>query len=368
MHTDSSTQPIAVLGAGSYGTALAIAFGKVMPVTLWGHNPDVMAELRESRKNEKYLPGVAFPAKLEIADDLATVCAQSQLLLIAIPSHALPEFLVQLKPYITDEHFLLIASKGLEQKTGRLFSDIIPEIYPNNKFGFISGPSFAKEVAQGWPTALSVASKHETFLRKIFLRMHDVRQPLKLYYEADMIGLQVAGAVKNVIAIAVGISDGLGFGANTRAALITHGLDEIATLGKSFGADPKSFTGLSGFGDLILTCTDNQSRNRRFGLLLGKGYTPEQAIAEIGQVVEGYYNTRETITLASQKNVCLPVIQKVYEILFCNKSPRRAATELLIAIHIDDSGDVSKDSKEAESRYETSFAAKGSYIPPHQQN
>lgn len=329
-------QTIGVLGAGSYGTALAIAFSKVMPVMLWGHKAQAQQEMAESRQNSQYLPGITFPEKLEVCLDLDEVCRKCTLLLIAVPSHALPDFLHSLKGHINDQHFLLIASKGLEQITGRFFSDIIPEIFPHNRFGFISGPSFAKEVAIGWPTALAVASPEIAFLRhQIFEPMHSIRQPLKLYYVKDMIGLQIAGAIKNVIAIAVGLSDGLGFGANTRAAVITHGLEEIATLGKLYGALPETFQGLSGFGDLILTCTDDQSRNRRFGLLLGKGYTPEQAIEIIGQVVEGYYNTRETITLARKVNVELPIIQKVYDILFNKKSPKRAASELLLAIHND---------------------------------
>ncbi|MFC6276278.1 NAD(P)H-dependent glycerol-3-phosphate dehydrogenase [Psittacicella hinzii] len=327
-------QTIGVLGAGSYGTALAIAFAKVMPVMLWGHNPEAMAQMAEKRENSQYLPGITFPEKLEITADLEQVCAKCTLLLIAVPSHALPEFLRSIKPVINDSHFLLIASKGLEPKTGRFFSDIIPEIYPNNRFGFVSGPSFAKEVAYGWPTALAVASKDIKFIRyEIFAPMHKIRQPLKFYYVEDMIGLQVAGAIKNVIAIAVGLSDGLGFGANTRAAVITHGLEEISTLGKLYGAEASTFQGLSGFGDLILTCTDDQSRNRRFGLLLGQGYSPEQAIQIIGQVVEGYYNTRETMTLAQKVNADLPIIQKVYDILFNKKSPKRAASELLLSIH-----------------------------------
>lgn len=327
-------QTIGILGAGSYGTALAIAFAKVMPVILWGHRPDAMEKMAQTRQNSEYLPDITFPEKLEVSKDLDHVLETCNLLLIAVPSVVLSDFLKSLKGKIKPHHFLLIASKGLEQKTGRFFSDIIPEIFPENHFGFISGPSFAKEVARGIPTALAVASKDIKFLRKeIFPPMHNIRQPLKLYYVEDMIGLQIAGAIKNVIAIAVGLSDGLGYGANTRAAVITHGLEEISTLGKLYGADASTFQGLSGFGDLILTCTDDQSRNRRFGLLLGQGLTPEQAIEKIGQVVEGYYNTRETITLARKVNVELPIIQKVYDILFNNKSPKRAAGELLLAIH-----------------------------------
>lgn len=294
--------------------------------------------MAERRENEKYLASYIFPTMLEISTDLEQICKECKLLLISVPSHVLPQFLESLKPYITDDHFLLIASKGLENNTGRFFSEIIPEIYPNNKFGFISGPSFAKEVAGGMPTALAVASKDIAILRKYFDPMHRIRQPLKLYYVEDMIGLQVAGAIKNVIAIAVGLSDGLGYGSNTRAALITQGLEEIATLGKLYGADAETFQGLSGFGDLILTCTDNQSRNRRFGLLLGQGFTPEEAMQKIGQVVEGYYNTRETMTLARKVNAPLPVIEKVYDVLFTGKSPRRASSELLLSIHNNDLG------------------------------
>ncbi|RIY37180.1 NAD(P)H-dependent glycerol-3-phosphate dehydrogenase [Psittacicella gerlachiana] len=327
-------QTIGVLGAGSYGTALAIAFAKVMPVVLWGHRTQAMQEMAVKRENSEYLPEIPFPENLEVTDNLESVLKKCTLLIIAVPSAVLPDFLKSIKNELEPHHFLLIASKGLEQKTGRFFSDIIPEIFPHNHFGFISGPSFAKEVARGIPTALAVASKDTKFLRnQIFAPMHKIRQPLKLYYVEDMIGLQIAGAIKNVIAIAVGLSDGLGYGANTRAAVITHGLEEISTLGKLYGADASTFQGLSGFGDLILTCTDDQSRNRRFGLYLGQGLTPEQAIEKIGQVVEGYYNTRETMTLARKVNVELPIIQKVYDILFNHKSPKRAAGELLLAIH-----------------------------------
>lgn len=334
---ESNQVQIAVLGAGSYGTALAIAFSRVMPVVLWGRNPEAMREMDELRENIKYLPSNIFPQNLQVKWDLEQVCNQCKLLLISVPSHTLTQFLKELKPFINDDHFLLIASKGLESKTGRFFSEIIPELYPNNKFGFISGPSFAKEVARGIPTALAVASDNTEIVRKYFDPMHKVRQPLKLYYVRDMIGLQISGAIKNVIAIAVGLSDGLGYGANTRAALITHGLEEIATLGKLYGATAETFQGLSGFGDLILTCTDDQSRNRRFGLLLGQGFTSQEAMERIGQVVEGYYNTRETQTLANKVNVNLPVINKIYEILFNGKSPKRASHELLLAIHSDES-------------------------------
>lgn len=324
---------LGVLGAGSYGTALAIAFSRVMPVVLWGHQRDHIETLARDRENKQYVPGNKFPDNLALETDLAKVAAQAKVLLIAVPSHALPEFLRTLKQHVTPEHFLLIATKGLEAETGRFFSEIIPEIYPENKFGFISGPSFAKEVAAGVPTVLAVASQDYQLARQYLAPMHQQRQSVKLYYFADMIGLQIAGAIKNVIAIAVGLCDGLGFGANTRAAAIAHGLQEIQELGLKYGADPKTFQGFSGFGDLVLTCTDDQSRNRRFGVYIGKGLSTQEAFNQIGQVVEGYYNTKETITLARKVGVSLPVIQKVYEILFEGKNPRRAAAELLLSIH-----------------------------------
>lgn len=322
--------PIAVLGAGSYGTALAIALARNGHKTyLWGHNPQKMAVLAAERMNQDFLPNIKFPETLDISSDLASVIASVKDLLVVVPSHVFSDVLVQIKPFLSDEHRIMWATKGLERDTGRLLQTVAQEIlgqsYP---LAVLSGPTFAKELAEGLPTAISLASTDPQFADEMQQRIH-CSKAFRVYLNNDIIGVQLGGAIKNVIAIGAGISDGMGFGANARTALITRGLAEISRLGASLGANPNTFMGMAGLGDLVLTCTDNQSRNRRFGLALGQGKSAEVAIAEIGQVVEGFYNTKEAYLLAQKQGVEMPIVEQIYQMLFCGKSASDVVKTLL---------------------------------------
>lgn len=322
--------PIAILGAGSYGTALAIALSRNGHKTyLWGHNPEKMAKIAQERMNQDFLPDTVFPESLTVSSDLEFVLSQVKDLLIVVPSHVFSEVLAQIKPFLTEEHRIMWATKGLERDTGRLLQTVAEEIlgksYP---LAVLSGPTFAKELAAGLPTAISLASTDHVFADEMQQRIH-CSKAFRVYLNNDIVGVQLGGAIKNVIAIGAGISDGMGFGANARTALITRGLAEISRLGVSLGADPKTFTGMAGLGDLVLTCTDNQSRNRRFGLALGQGKETQAAIEEIGQVVEGFYNTKEAYLLAQKQDVEMPIVEQIYQMLFCQKNVKEVVTTLL---------------------------------------
>ncbi|MFT5235598.1 MAG: glycerol-3-phosphate dehydrogenase (NAD(P)+) [Shewanella sp.] len=325
-----NTADITVLGAGSYGTALAISLASNGHRTLlWGHNPKHIANLKRDRANEAFLPGITLPDLLIPEADLATALAASNNVLVVVPSHVFGMVLEQAKPLLRDDARIIWATKGLEPETGRLLQevarDILGDKYP---LAVLSGPTFAKELAAGLPTAISIAGTDVTFIKDLVELLHSPKR-LRVYENDDFIGLQLGGAVKNVIAISAGMSDGIGFGANARTALITRGLVELTRLGEAMGAKGSTFMGMAGLGDLVLTCTDNQSRNRRFGLALGKGQGVEEAQAEIGQVVEGYRNTKEVYALAHRLGVEMPITEQVYKVLYQGGTPHEAAIALL---------------------------------------
>jgi len=321
---------ITVIGAGSYGTALAILLARNGHDTiLWGHDPREMSELEQDRQNKRFLPDILFPENLCIEKDLQKAVSASSILLIVVPSHAFGEVLSKINPFLRNDSKIVWATKGLETNTGRLLQDVAKDILGEKiPLAVISGPTFAKEVAQGLPTAVTVASTNDTFLSELQNIFH-CSKSFRVYSSKDFIGVQLGGAVKNVIAIGAGLSDGLGFGANARTALITRGLAEMMRLGAAVGADPITFMGMAGLGDLVLTCTDNQSRNRRFGILLGQNKTIDEAKALIGQVVEGCQNTKEVWLLAQQYHVDMPITEQIYKILYGNKDPKEAAKALL---------------------------------------
>lgn len=325
-----SSVVLSVLGAGSYGTALAISLArKGYRILMWGHDPAEMDKLQRERCNSQFLPDVPFPDSLEVTADLAYAVQACDTLLVVVPSHVFGLVLRQAKPFMRASTRVAWATKGLEQDSGRLLGDVAREVLgPDTPLAVISGPTFARELAAGMPTAISVAATDDGFANELSDLMH-CGKSFRVYTNPDFIGLQLGGAVKNVIAIGAGLSDGLGFGANARTALITRGLVELQRLGVSLGADPKTFMGMAGLGDLVLTCTDNQSRNRRFGLALGAGKSTEQAQQEIGQVVEGYRNTREVHALAARQGIEMPICEQIYAILYQGKSPREAALTLL---------------------------------------
>lgn len=336
MNTKTACEPsvsaasTSVLGAGSYGTALAFCLARNgNPTLLWGRDEKHIQALAESRENARYLPAATFPDALQVDADLESVVAASVDILVVVPSHAFAAMLTSLKPLLKPHHRVIWATKGLEPKTGRLLREVAEEIlgldYP---LAVLSGPTFAKEMVAGLPTAISLSSTDDTFADEFSAKLHCAKS-FRVYKNSDFTGVQLGGAVKNVIAIGAGLADGLGFGANARTALITRGLAELTRLGVKLGSNPETFMGMAGLGDLVLTCTDNQSRNRRFGLALGQGKSVDVAIEEIGQVVEGYRNTEEVHILSNKVGVEMPICEQIYAVLYHDKNPKEAALALL---------------------------------------
>ncbi|RJK65013.1 NAD(P)H-dependent glycerol-3-phosphate dehydrogenase [Serratia marcescens] len=319
-----------VIGAGSYGTALAITLARNgHTVVLWGHNPAQVQTLQQDRCNQAFLPDVPFPDTLLLEADLARALAASRDVLVVVPSHVFGDVLRQLKPHLRPDARIVWATKGLEAETGRLLQDVAREALGEAiPLAVLSGPTFAKELAAGLPTAIALAATDAQFADDLQELLH-CGKSFRVYSNPDFIGVQLGGAVKNVIAIGAGMSDGIGFGANARTALITRGLAEMSRLGSALGADPSTFMGMAGLGDLVLTCTDNQSRNRRFGIMLGQGKGVQEAQDSIGQVVEGYRNTKEVLALAQRHGVEMPITEQIYQVLYCHKDAREAALSLL---------------------------------------
>ena len=306
---------IAVLGAGSYGTALAIQLARLGNDTrLWGRSAGHLQQLAAERVNAEYLPGCKFPPALAPTADLRAAVTGADDLLIAVPSHALHAVLRIVAPLLTPAQGIASACKGLEPDTGKLGHEVVEDILgKGRKFAAISGPTFAKEVGLGMPTAVTVASTDAEYADKIVQALHG--NGFRAYTSDDVIGVEVGGSVKNVLAIAVGIADGLGLGANTRAGVITRGLAEIMRLGEAMGGHRDTFMGLAGLGDLVLTCTDDQSRNRRMGLLLATGRSVKDAQAEIRQVVEGVRVAPEVLRLARKHGIEMPISEQVVRVL-----------------------------------------------------
>ncbi|CAJ0995409.1 NAD(P)H-dependent glycerol-3-phosphate dehydrogenase [Sodalis praecaptivus] len=319
-----------VIGAGSYGTALAITLARNgHEVLLWGHDPAHIQALEAARCNQAFLPDVPFPPTLRLEASLPTALAASRDVLIVVPSHVFGSVLTQLKPHLRQDARIVWATKGLEAETGRLLQEVAREVLGDEiPLAVVSGPTFARELAGGLPTAIALAATDATFSADLQRLLH-CGKSFRVYNNPDLIGVQLGGAVKNVIAIGAGISDGIGFGANARTALITRGLAEMSRLGAAMGAEPGTFMGMAGLGDLVLTCTDNQSRNRRFGMLLGQGAGVEDAQEKIGQVVEGYRNTKEVLALANRYGVEMPITEQIYQVLYQNKNAHQAALTLL---------------------------------------
>jgi glycerol-3-phosphate dehydrogenase (NAD(P)+) len=319
---------ISVLGSGSWGTALAILLAKNGIETLiWGFEKDHVAAIKKDGNNQLFLPGIPFPEKLSVTDDLDEAIKFSQDILVVVPSHAFRQTLKNAAASFSDQHRIIWATKGLDQTKSELLHEVCrQELNTNIPTAVFSGPTFAGEVATGLPTAVTIASQDQNFAAD----MSDAftNETFRAYTTEDLISVQLGGAVKNVLAIAAGISDGLGFGANSRSALITRGLAEMCRLGLALGGKQETFMGLAGLGDLVLTCTDDQSRNRRFGKLLAKGLDFQEAMDEIGQVVEGYGTTKTVYNLAQNTGVEMPITEQVHQILYQNKSAMDAVKAL----------------------------------------
>ncbi len=320
-------ETIAVLGAGSWGTALAIQLARNgLQVKLWGHDCEHIERLCRQRENAAYLPGFKLADNIDPGASLGDAVKDARYLLIAIPSQGFRVLLQNLKPMLSHDQSLFWASKGFEIETGKLLHEVFSEELPQHHHGVISGPTFASEVASGLPAAIACAGDdvQTTAAFAKLLRGHHFRA----YTTEDIVGVELGGALKNVLAIAVGVADGLGFGANTRAALMTRGLGETMRLGSRLGARRETMMGLAGLGDLILTCTDNQSRNRRFGLALGQGKTVTQAEIQVGQTVEGLRATKAVYEKGLELGLDLPIIEEVYRVLYDDKNPRDAVRDL----------------------------------------
>ncbi len=327
--TSGSDRPVAVLGAGSWGTALAVQFARSGRSTrLWGRDRAQMALLARTRRNERYLPSGTFPETLQVQPDLGAALAGARDLLIAVPSHALRALLGQAAPLLAQDTQLAWATKGFELTSGLLPHQVAREVLgAGRSVAVLSGPTFAREVGAGLPTAMTIASADAAFATSLARDLS--ADNFRAYTSTDIVGVEIGGAVKNVLAVGAGLSDGLGFGANTRVALITRGLAEMMRFGVALGARRETFMGLAGLGDLVLTCTDDQSRNRRFGLLLAAGRAPAEALAAIGQVVEGYPAARALHEVAARQDVEMPLSESVYRVLYDAVPPREAVRELM---------------------------------------
>jgi glycerol-3-phosphate dehydrogenase (NAD(P)+) len=321
-------EPMTVVGAGSWGTALAIHLAREgHPTCLWGRDGAQLDAMRRARRNERYLPDAEFPDSLQATKDLAEALEGARDALIAVPSHAFRATLESIKLHLGTHTRIAWATKGFEIETGLLPHQVAREVLGARPGAVLSGPTFAKEVGAGLPTAMTVASEDEGFARELALRLSGPN--FRAYTQGDIMGVEVGGAVKNVIAIGSGIADGMGFGANTRVALITRGLAEMMRLGVALGAARETFMGLAGLGDLVLTCTDDQSRNRRFGMALGRGQSLSDAQGGIHQVVEGLPAARAVHDVAQRLAVDMPICREIYRVMHEEK-PVRAAVQALM--------------------------------------
>ena len=320
---------IAVIGAGSWGTALAIQFSRAgRAVTLWGRDAARMRAMAAARSNAKYLPDVALPEGLEPTAELASALRGADDVVVAVPSLSFRATLAAIADTGIPVAGLCWASKGFEIDSGRLPHQVVAESMPSRlPTAVLSGPTFAAEVARGLPSAMTIASANEQYARHLAEAIST--EAFRAYVSDDIIGVEVGGATKNIYAIGAGLSDGLGFGANTRIALLTRGLAEMTRLGTALGARRETFMGLAGMGDLVLTCTDDHSRNRRFGLALANGLTMDQALAKIGQVVEGYFAARAVHRVAGREGIDMPIANQLYRVLYEGLDPRDAVQTLM---------------------------------------
>ncbi|MBN3005025.1 glycerol-3-phosphate dehydrogenase (NAD(P)+) [Chromobacterium alkanivorans] len=330
---------LAILGAGAWGTALAIAFARHHQVTLWARDANQVAELAAKRVNQRYLPDCPFPDALKLSAELPRAIHDAELILIVTPMAGLRPTLRALTALSSQLPPLLWACKGFEAGSSLLPHQVVAEELPaNHRCGVLSGPSFAREVAQGLPAAAAIASDDEAFARQV---ARDLHSPLlRLYANADLVGVEVGGAVKNVMAIATGVADGLEYGMNARAALITRGLAEITRLATALGASQHTMMGLAGMGDLILTCTGALSRNRQVGLKLAEGKPLQQALQELGHVAEGVATAREVLTMAERLEVDMPITAAVCGLLYQGHDPQRVVLGLLSRSPKSEDGDL----------------------------
>jgi glycerol-3-phosphate dehydrogenase (NAD(P)+) len=319
---------MAVIGAGSWGTALAIQLSREgHRTTLWGRDAAQLSAMQAARRNVRYLPDAAFPDALRVESDLEAALSHAGDALVAVPSQAFRSTLATIRPHLRTAARVAWATKGFEQATGLLPHQVAQEVLGDRPGAVLSGPTFAREVGAGLPTAMTVASRDESFAAQLARNLSG--PGFRAYTQTDIMGVEVGGAVKNVIAIGAGIADGMGFGANTRVALITRGLAEMMRLGVKLGASRETFMGLAGLGDLVLTCTDDQSRNRQFGIALGRGIDSGAAAQGIKQVVEGALAARAVYEVAERLGVDMPICREIYLVMHADKPVRAAVAALM---------------------------------------
>jgi glycerol-3-phosphate dehydrogenase (NAD(P)+) len=320
-----------VLGAGSWGTALgAVLAAKGSPVVLWDKDVPVLETIAKTHENARYLPGVALPPSLGATPDIARALEGAELVVLAVPSHAMRAVAIEAKRHLHAGVPLCSVAKGIEVDTLMTMCEVLEDVLPvqmHPYLTFLSGPSFAKEVAKGLPTAVTIAGRWERISKIVADAFHG--KSFRPYTSIDVTGVEIGGCVKNVVAIAAGFADGMGFGANARAALITRGLAEISRLAVRKGANPMTLSGLSGLGDLVLTCSSEQSRNHTVGFGLGQGKKLEDIQKEIGQVAEGVLNAKSVHALSRKLGVEMPISEMVYRVLYEGQAPRAAVVELM---------------------------------------
>ncbi len=320
---------IGVIGGGSWGTALAILLlNNGHNVDIWIRDSLQIQHIKESNENQKYLPGIVIPPNLNLTNDISKVIYDKQIIVLAIPSHGVRQILNETKNIINKDQVIVNVAKGIENNTLLRISQIVEEILPYNPYAVLSGPSHAEEVARNMPTTVVSASKDKKvaeYVQDIFMSSY-----FRVYTNPDVVGVELGGSLKNVIALGAGISDGLGYGDNTKAALMTRGIIEMARLGKKMGANSATFSGLSGIGDLIVTCTSMHSRNRRAGILIGQGKSLGEAIDSVGMVVEGIKTTKSAYELAKREQVVMPITEEIYQVLYEGKNVKNSVDNLML--------------------------------------
>lgn len=320
---------IAIMGAGSWGTALALLLTKAgHNVVLWTRSQEDADAINDKRRHEKYLPGIDIPSNLRCYTDPEMALSKKDIVVFAVPSQYIRQNAKNFSQFLNKNQLLVSVAKGIEENTLMRMSQVIREELPECKVAVLSGPSHAEEVARDIPTTVVAASEDINIAKKV----QDVfmTPTFRVYTNLDLIGVEVGGALKNIIALCAGISDGLGFGDNTKAALMTRGLTEIARLGQMLGAKKQTFAGLTGMGDLIVTCTSMHSRNRRAGIMIGQGKSVEEAQSEVKMVIEGIRTTKAAYELAKKSGIEMPIVNQAYNVLFKKQSPKSAVTNLML--------------------------------------
>jgi len=319
---------IAFIGGGSFGTALAVMLAqKGLQVSIWDRKHHVVEDINVRRENSKYMSGIAIPAGVNAFDSIEEAIKGSRFVVLAVPSHAIRDICKNVKGIINDDQIIISIAKGIELETKKRLSQVIKDEIPGNPIVILSGPSHAEEVAMNLPTTVVVTSeemKYADEVQDLFMTAE-----FRVYTNEDIVGVEIGGAVKNIIALAAGISDGIGYGDNTKAALMTRGMHEIIRIGTKLGGSNRTFYGLTGMGDLIVTCTSNHSRNRSAGILIGQGSTSEEAAEQIGMVVEGIKACKAFYELKEELDVQMPITDALYKVLFKGKSPKDAVVKLM---------------------------------------